>query len=82
MFIVQVQSPTVENKVDLRIVLPDRNIATIKVSKNNNADEVYQVTGMLMQLYEFHNSCRQLLTDSHQPLQRFTCLLNVYYVGH
>lgn len=43
-YVLQLQSPTVENKVELRVLLPDRNISTVKVSKNSNAEEVYQVT--------------------------------------
>jgi len=37
-----------ETKVDLRVLLPDRNTATVKVSKNSTTADVYQVEFTLL----------------------------------
>ena len=40
-------SATLDSKVELRVMLPDRNVATVKVPKNSTTADVYQVVALI-----------------------------------
>ena len=56
------QNHTSSNDVELKVLLPNKNILSLYIKRNSNTDNVYQVSSLVLNLVIF-------------PLKKFLCTI-------